>query len=318
VLGVAGYFAVTAFQSHYYSPDDPVKALVTAFTNHDLDKAGELAGCSGEPLCKAASLGHGYAPPTGLSVTGVRYVEREIDKITHRPDKSHAIVGLRYQLGEQTYDQQVAVDREGSGWSRRWHIAYTKSPLYATVEVVSQATPRAQLAGVTVSTAPAGKAKPQHALPGVYTVTAAGDDPLFDSIPLQMSVPGGQPETAPAQLQLGPLISVKPAVVDEVNRQVKALVDGCAQKTDAQPVGCPFEGTGAVVSAVHWTIVDYPQLDVLPADTPADAADGGPAVVSTLKKGHAQATYAGGQMTADIDVHGFVTIDKQGKASFHG
>jgi hypothetical protein len=108
-------------------------------------------------------------------------------------------------------------------------------------------------------------------------------------------------------------------VATEVDRQVRAEVDACAKVADLYPPRCPFQAPGVVALAtnVHWAILDYPHLALSPGDP---STDGAVAVVGTVVKGHARATYAQRNTTytldAEIDVRGAATVDNAGKVTF--
>ncbi len=325
LLVLCGYGTLSVAQDKLYAPDDPVKALFAALAGHDLDKAGTLAGCSGAPLCRAAVLAQGYTAPIDLAVTGVSYSGRT-DRDTRRPDKNRAWVGVRYRLGDRSVTGSIQVTRTGSGWFRRWRI---HSGGYGHVDVVSKVVAQARVAQARVATIRAardsrswslGTTGPQPALPGVYTVTMAADDPLFDASPVTVPVTGDADEQEPAVAELtAAYLTVKPAVLDEITRQVRVRIDECATKTDLYPTGCPFQAPGVVAIAtnVHWTIVDYPQLKVRPDE---DLSGRGTAAVSTVTKGHARATYVRLQsnesLMAEINVRGSATVDASGKVVF--
>jgi hypothetical protein len=279
---------VSAIQSTVYSPDRPVREFFAAMQAHDGARLAELSHCESSPLCTAGALTSGYQAPEQLQIVGVEYGAALSDDQTRRPDRSHAVVTVRYRLAGTTHEGRVSLERAGFGLFRDWSI---DTPPGAWLDVVSPRVARAQLAGATVSTVKqAGTGATSQgavwALPGVYTLTAV-PDPLYDARPGSVTVTGADRQAAEPQ------VSLKATVLDEVDRQVRSRIDQCARQSDMRPDvdtgspggGCPFEyaSTFTFVRNVRWKIDRYPDLEIR-------LADDGPQV-HTTRPGKATITY---------------------------
>lgn len=325
LLGVMG--VIGAIQRVFYAPDGPVKQLFAALAERDTAKAAQLANCVAQPLCQGAALRTGYNPPTEVTIAGVTYGD-PTDQ-TRRPDKNVAVVQVRFRLAGQTRSSTVEVRRQGSGLFRPWRVSGGAT---GYLDVVSAYTPAAQVAGARVKTLPeartvAGTGGAVQALPGLYTVTAAADDPIFTAKPATVAVFGQvSHRDSPPSVQLD--LAVKPTAATEVDRQVRQRITDCTGRPEIASHGCPFSVPGIVISPadVRWAVLDQPQIELRLSGDPA--ADGGPVKVRTVVKGHASVTYtavvsAGGAratMTAvvDINVSGVVGLDDAGQVVWSG
>jgi hypothetical protein len=316
---LAAYTAVAAMQNTVAGPDGPVKDLFAALADRDGGRLGELAGCGAAPLCQPAALRTGYRPPEQVSILGVTYGDPLRGDQTRRPNKNRATVQVRYQLAGAAHEDTVGLQRDSGGLVRAWRI--TKPP-GGLLDILSTTVPTARLAGAQVITvtAPADGLRTDGAVwapPGIYTL-AAVDTPLVGAVPITVTVAG---DMGRQRLTLD--VAVKPDAAAEVDRQVHARIDACAQQSDLRPdVGhaalsnCPFEYPTqyTAVRDVHWTIVDYPRIELRKSDD-------GTVTVHTQKPGHATVTFSYSldvleprrwtpvDGTTDITVSGAVTSD---------
>ena len=280
---------VAVIQSTFYAPDRPVRAFFAAMQERDGARLAELSHCESSPLCTAGGLTSGYQAPEQLEIVGVEYGAALPDDQTRRPDRSHAVVTVRYQLAGAVHEDRVSLDRADFGLFRDWSI---NTPPGAWLDVVSPYAATAQLAGATVSTVKqAGTGTNTKgavwALPGVYTLTAV-PDPLYDVQPGSVTVTGADRQAAE------PTVSLKVNILEEVDHQVRARVDECARQADMRPTvdtgspaggGCPFQHSSkfTFIRNVRWTVDRYPDLEIR-------LADSGPQV-HTTKPGQATITY---------------------------
>jgi hypothetical protein len=290
-----------------YAPDEPVADLVAAFNAGDLARAAELAGCRSR-LCQPGALREGYQPPTDLSVADVSVAG------------GSGSVRVRYRLAGARHETPVLVERD-AGWGMRgWRIVGGAT---GYVDVVSTASKRARLAGGTVDTLPAARSGGRRdganeVLLGVYAVTADNEDPLFTAAPATVTVTGESRGGRVASVALD--MTVKPAVVDEVNRQVRAYLDDCARVAEFRPRGCPFAYNKVIYrpAAPTWRIDDPPGVEVRAADRVT--ASGAPLTVRTRAPGHATIEYTsdGVPQTATVEftVQGSVSADGSGKITW--
>jgi hypothetical protein len=318
VLTCGGYVVI---QNVFYSPDEPVRHLFAALEAKDA--AGQLHGYMDcDPICQPGALSVGYVPPTHLQIMGVRYGGPVKGDVTRRPNRGGAVVLVRYQLGGSTYDDSVAVYRNNRGLLRPWGIG---GPPGAWLDVVSNSLDTAKVAGATVKTIaplPPGSVRNQGeawAPPGIYTVSGR-QSALFGSTPVQVTIAGNT--TARQEVKLD--LTVKPSVVDEVNRQVHTRIDECAAvadfspKTDSSEIlsNCPFwfDTLYVETQGIKWTVLDYPQIELRLGDDQS-------VTVHTTAPGHARVDYAYSfqvipprewtptSATVDIDVNGSVVED---------
>jgi hypothetical protein len=203
-----------------------------------------------------------------VQIVSVQYGGALPDDQTRRPDRSHAVVNVRYRIGGAVHDGRVSVQRSGLGLFRDWEI---DSPPGALLDVVSPNTDRAQLAGAAVPTVKqagtgANTSGAVWALPGTYTLTAA-PNPLFDVTPVTVIVAGGDRQ------QAEPPVTLKPAVLAAVDRQVHDRIDACAKQDNMQPDvdpgalgggSCPmrYNTSYTFTRQIKWTIDRYPALEI--------------------------------------------------------
>lgn len=116
------------------------------------------------------------------------------------------------------------------------------------------------------------------ALPGGYAL-GVPDNPVVQAVQQELYVG----DSGQATLQA----SVKPGAVVEVDTQVRAYLDHCAQSTDTSPEGCPFSvfllGTP---TSLKWKITKYPRITVemTPAGPYVRTSDEGSATASGVAK----------------------------------
>lgn len=282
---------VSVIQSTFYTPDRPVREFFAAMQARDGARLAELSHCESSPLCAAGALAQGYTPPELLDIVNVAYGGALPDDPTRRPDRSHAVVTVRYRLAGAEHEDGVSLERANFGLFRDWAI---NTPPGAWLDVVSPHVARAQLAGASVPTvnqagAGAHTTGAVWALPGVYTLTAAAD-PLYDTTPVTVTVTGADRQHAE------PAVSLKIGILEDVDQQVRARIDACAEQDDMRPDvdtgstgpgagGCPFQHSSryAFTRDVRWTVERYPKLEIR-------VGDDGPEL-HTTKPGKARITY---------------------------
>jgi len=275
-------------QKVVHPPDQPVRAWFAALAARDTAAAAELS--PGTALLRGDLLDSAvYTPPTGLQVLHVSFGAQAGDE---RPNKSLAYVTVRYEVGGQPVEQTIQVVRGGAGAVRPWSLGDSATGL---LDIVAGGMQRARLGQQEVATRPLARdhgTDGAHVVPpGVYTITASTSDVLFTASPVKVAVPGGRRNDRAVTATLD--LTVKPAAVAQVDRQVRARIDECAQRHDLTPYDCPFDRTGpytGTVSSVKWTIVQYPKIRLTPVVKPYQ---GGPlATMDTETAGFARVAYA--------------------------
>jgi hypothetical protein len=311
VLALVGYLAVVAINNARYPPDQPVRALFAALTARDAGAAAELAACT-TAACTGAALAAGYEPPTDVEIGEITYGDPTDD--TRRPDKSLASVPVKYRLGGVPQTVTMRVQRTGDGLARPFRILTGATGHLA---VTAGHLKQVQLGGARVPVDEQGLT----ALPGRYTVQVPDTDPLFaptPAAPARVDVTAtSDPRATPTALQLP--VQIRPQVVDQVDEQVAAFLDACAEQETLTPRGCPFRVPGIVIGAdnVRWTVERPPVIQVVPVDEPSPTDP--PAAVETVESGRVRVTYtaftsAGGSRSTlteqlPIEITGTVDID---------
>lgn len=103
-------------------------------------------------------------------------------------------------------------------------------------------------------------------LPGDYTVTYTGGSPLLDQTPTELDVPAATEVDAGDQgLWVAPAQTINDDGRAAIDEELHAVLDSCAEKTDAQPEGCPFSTyTWSQQGEGSWEITGYPEYTVEP------------------------------------------------------
>lgn len=305
---VLGPLLYPVVQRVAYAPEEPVSELVDAFNDGDVARAAELSGC-GSRLCQPGALREGYRRPTDLAVVDVSVTG------------DSGAVRVRYRLGGERHESPILVERDAGIGLRGWSIVGGAT---GYLDVVSATAKSARVAGTTVTTIPAartggGRTGATEALLGVYTVTAA-DDPLYASEPATVAVTGEARGSRVTPVAL--TLTVKPAVLAEVERQIREFLDGCARVAEFAPRRCPFAHQKVIYRPADpkWTVDDYPRIEVREADRLS--AGNAPLSVRTVAPGHATISYTSDGVpqsaTVEITVRGGVTVDGTGKVSWTG
>lgn len=107
------------------------------------------------------------------------------------------------------------------------------------------------------------------AFPGAYSATAQGNALLASDTETGVVTPGSDSMTDNVTFAAPQLAS---GAQDAVQAQVKQQLDTCAQSTDPDPSGCPFNLDTVYidgdVTSVQWSITSYPNVSVDVESTP--------------------------------------------------
>jgi hypothetical protein len=204
------------------------------------------------------------------------------------------VVSVRYSLGGADYTTDVNVARGGSGIWRSWRLASLPG---AKVSVISLTMARVRLANAEIATnkpTGAGLRPPDapFALPGIYTLSPA-DDPVLTAAASTIVVAADG-----AEQRIDLKVSIKPHVVAEVEKQIRARIDACVPQSTFHPkVGdsvlnnCYFDHNTkfTYTDKVRWTLVDYPKVEL--GITEDQTAGTGGVSVHTVSAGHATVSY---------------------------
>jgi hypothetical protein len=265
--------AVYAVRVTVASPESTVEAYFAALADRDAGAAlqvtaPEVAGqVSRDVINDAVLRSADYSPPGQVSVTGVTVEGRDaIAEVTFTIDGQQHQVALRLRRDGGIVDAVV----------HRWLVIDGVGSLLLR-EVPGQITVNGQPVAAYDGLGP----RILPALPGGYRIGVPDGDPLWE------------PRSTPARVapqratEVDASLVPRPAIREEVDRQIIRLLDGCAASTELVPPGCPF-GYAVVGSAeqVRWRIVSYPNIGLSPGPERAEPV----AVVHTAREGEAMVT----------------------------
>lgn len=289
-----------------YSPEGPVEDLVAAFNDGDAARVARLTGCTAR-LCQPNALGEGYEPPKRMRIAEVAMGG------STSPDTADVIVS--YELAGQQRTSPIRVRRESGLLPQSWAI---EAGTVGALQIDAPSVRTVRVAGLDLQPV-AGRREP--ALIGTYTITVAGDDPLYEGEPVKASISG--------DLRRGPVTSVdlraavKQSTKDEVNAQVRTFLDKCAAQPQAKPKVdgriCRFQFNSNVnITAESWQYETYPVFEAAVPDKPQE---GLVLQVRTTTPGSVRLTYSfqGQQYRSEpvpVEIQGQVWL-QNGKITFY-
>ncbi|QIN30218.1 hypothetical protein [Brevibacterium luteolum] len=252
---VASIIAVGQINSRFYGPDGVVRSYLSKLSSGDAEGALALADVDvpveERTLLTNEVLGNAAARPDSISIT-----DTEVDGDT-------AVVTAEFDLGGSKSDVTMDVRKVGKRgiFFNDWRLA---SPGLGQVVVETPNLSQVNVNGVTVPTADGMLSLP--AFPALYTVslTDSSDYLEADEVQTRAFFEGTSAEEAGGEL---PVLQATPtqAFTDEVNKQVRSLLDSCAGKAETEPAGCPFGSRSASysdVTNVKWSIEEYPGISL--------------------------------------------------------
>lgn len=311
IAALAGIWQVT---ETWTGPAAPVNDVIEALESGDPAAVmqtlnpSDLTSITESPLLKPAAINAGYTPPSNIDITDVSHGAPKGAKT--KPNHDYARVSLTYELADKQVNSEVIVTKP-DGWMATWQVAATDILAQVTVNPSHTESGGYRIATVTSTTTT------WHALPGVYAVTAEGDA-LYHS--QSVTVIAGMGERAAADLGKP---RIKERVHHEIIAQVRAHVEQCVTASKLKPE-CGFESATAIAEPMRgeWTINNYPEIRFKTQRYPEPSGNtSAPTrellVVSTATAGKATTTSHAKQQTADIYLHGYITIDANNKPKFH-
>lgn len=252
---IASIIAVGQINSRFYSPDGVVRSYLSKLSSGDAEGALALADVDvpveERTLLTNEVLSSAAARPDSISIT-----DTEVDGDT-------AVVTAEFDLGGSKSDVKIDVRKVGKRgiFFNDWRLA---SPSLGRVVVETPNLSQVNVNGVTVPTADGMLSLP--AFPALYTVSLADSSDYLDADEVQTRAffEGTSAEEAGGEL---PILEAAPtqAFTDEVNKQVRSLLDSCAGKAETEPAGCPFGSRSASysdVTNVKWSIEEYPDISL--------------------------------------------------------
>jgi hypothetical protein len=254
----------------FFTPEATVHDFFGALAHRDVAaalRAVDDPRVGDEPLLRSAVLrSHDYVPPTDL----------RIERIDTGRDPALAAVSFR--VGQRRLTASLGMARERHKTFNRWHLEGLPQ-----VAISAMGVTELSVNGVRMKTdAPAAPDGPRviqaSVLPGGYAL-GVPDNPVVQAVPQELYVGDGGQATLQA--------SVKAGAEAQVDTQVRAYIDRCAQSTDASPDGCPFSvfllGTP---TSLKWKITKYPRItvEITPAGPYVRTGDEGSATASGVAK----------------------------------
>lgn len=285
-----------AVRSSSGSPESTIEAYFAALADRDAEAALRLTApevAPGQPdvINDAVLRSPDYVPPAEVSVSRVTVTDR-----TAAADVAFTVDGQPHRV------EQLRLRREGG-------LAGSLRPRWLLVDAFGTLLLREVPEQITVNGQPVAAydtlgARILDALPGGYQIGVPEGDPLWQ--PRAVPARVGPQDATEVDVSLVP----RPALRDEVDRQVVRLLDQCATSIELLPPDCPF---GYQVSGgaedVQWRIATYPNIGV----SAGEDSDQPLAVVHTAREGEAVITgtrrFVGRfEETVPIPVTGTVTV----------
>jgi hypothetical protein len=244
---------VYAVRSTVSSPESAVSGYFGALADRDADAAlrvlaPEVADHAEPELLRDPVLRSAdYLPPADVRTTDVTVDDRE------------AVAAVEFTIDGRQHTATLRLRRSGGladSVFHRWRIVDGLGSI-----VLGQVTEQITVNGVPMAARDAQGSRVLTAFPGGYQVGVPEGDPLWEP----RTVPATVAPLAGAEVDV-PLV-VRPGIRDEVDRQVRDILDRCAASTELVPPGCPF-GYAVVAEAedVRWRIDSYPAVAVGPGE----------------------------------------------------
>ncbi|GAB3156282.1 hypothetical protein GCM10027290_53930 [Micromonospora sonneratiae] len=303
LLGLAAMSGIGAL---FFGPASAVEAYFDALADRDPEAALENVVAESVPteyreLLQGSVLdGPDYTPPSDMEIVST---EKEGDKAT--VEVSYALAGKQYQITMKL----VRSDESTLGMFRRWHI--TNGLFSASV---SAAAVKSFVLNGKEIVADEDNDLGRPALIGAYKF-GVGDNRFFEAEPgtlyvtgvsyEDMTRPGDTSEDVePGHVRL--TVRLKEATRQEIDQQIDAYLNRCAESADLDPDGCPFSTyIWGEATEVSWKITRKPTIEI--------AFSGSGLVVDTETRGEAEVSYNSSgtarSETISFRVRGIVSLD---------
>ncbi|HST71451.1 MULTISPECIES: hypothetical protein [Kocuria] len=254
LLGVAAAAVTIALVNKYmYGPETDVRAYFEDLRDGD---GGEALGLLNArvPDSNAAMLD---GEPLEAAAGGLEDVEVS----TVSDDGERAVVRAVYTLDGTEHSSEFSLHPVDTQWGffTVWAFDETELP---TVAVSLPGATSVDLNGTAVAL-PESAREFSAFFPGVYTASYTSELVETDPVSTVVTAPG---QRAEIELRARPT----PKLEDEVDRQLREHLDGCAGQNTLYPAGCPFsfEFDGRVDGEVQWDIEDYPDPEITVGEGP--------------------------------------------------
>lgn len=258
VLGIGGAIALSAVNA-----GRGPAAAVQQYVGLIADGRAEAASALVDPNVSNAE--RAFLTDEVLSAAAERISDVEVSDGAGEGDVRY--VDVTYRLDGVEQSASLEVERLDNEWLvlERWRVA---TPLLTEVFVYANGG-GAQIGGVEVPLDESGQAS-VAVYPGAYDVEPASSS-FFEADPVRVTAGAAGFDGGSAELDFRPTAALQ----EEVEAQVKALIDGCAEQTVGQPEDCPFQVyVYPDDTPVTWSIASYPTIEIAEDCTYFTASEG--------------------------------------------
>jgi hypothetical protein len=267
VIGVALYL----LPARGSAAEDHVLGYFRSLSAKDGKAAGEYLDAikaAETPLWDAGALVSGYEPPSRVEVISSEAGAPPGVPTTRK--REYATVTVSYVVGRAPASEMFVVDRKSGG---EWRIIAARLGQLSLGEGPTEF----QVAGTHGTDS-------VLVPPGAYRVTIE-DDALFEdstsTVAVSPGIVGMAGNDVPGMFL--PDLTVRTEVVEEVEAQVKAVIDECASELGFGETSCPWKSSSGSTSFYMtdaWDVKSYPDIEVV-------LGDAGLVEVETTKPGEA-------------------------------
>ena len=249
LLGVAAAAVTVALVNKYlYGPETDVRAYVEDLRDGD---GGEALGRLRAPVPDADAAMLDGDP---LEASAEDLEDLEISTVSN--DGQRAVVRAEYTVGGQRHGSEFVLHPVDTQWGFFTVWAFDETPL-PTVSITLPGATSVDVNGMSVAL-PESSGEFAAFFPGVYTASYTSELVAADPVRTVLTDPGQRAEI---------VLEARPteALEEEVDRQLREHLDGCAEQSSLFPSGCPFsfEFDGRVAGDVEWTIESYPDPEIV-------------------------------------------------------
>lgn len=285
VLAVAA-IAVAVLNATAFGAGAFVRAYLDALARGDATSAVALPGVA-VPGPDTAFVDDDVLAPLG---------DIEIVGVETRPDGRY-LVTAAWSTDEGSGTSRFEVERIGTRFGVFPEWGFAESPV-AQLSLAVLHDPRFEINGVPATSAVSSNDPATYTVlvPGAYTIDHESHFLEADAVTIVADEPGA---TIEAALD----IRANSRFVEQVEAEVHAHLDDCATQRVLFPSGCPLGRSidNRVISEPHWSIVEYPQLEVVPTETFGEwEVPSAPAVARLVVE--VQSLFDGSVSTVDEDI----------------
>lgn len=256
VLSVAAAAVTIALVNKYqYGPETDVREYFQALQDGDGGKALGLLNAQ-VPDSNAALL-----DGDALAEAGSHLEDVEVSTVSS--DKDHAVVRASYLLDGKPASSEFTLHPAETQWG--FFTVWDFDP--STLPTMTVSMPGSTAVDINGASVALPESSRDFAVfyPGVYT--GSYSSPMITAEPREVPVSDEDQHTT-MELTAVPSETMK----QQVDEQIHAHLDRCAEQDSLYPEGCPFshDFPGRIQGEVSWSIKDYPRPEVRLAGPHAD------------------------------------------------